>query len=212
MNTSLVRSQRVLRRGILAAVVFFGISAIARADTVVSVALGPTQFLTGVSSTGLPFETIGVTFNWDTTTQTLFDFQLTSSGPVTGFHSTPTFVLFDNASGSIRLLDFFNAQGDLFQLDYAIHGIFPLLSSTPGTYVTDLDLFCSGFCGGLGGDHFTTGLAVVSPTATPEAGMLPILSPGLAALLICKRKLLVCAVGKPQPVFARNAKRRFRFI
>jgi PEP-CTERM motif len=178
-----------MKRGMLMSILLFGLVSIAKADTVVSVVLEPTQFtgLSGFINGHLVEgnETVGVSFNWDTTKETLSNFVLTAAGPWgTGLSNIPADVAFD-PSGSIFLMNF-NGPGVQFQLDYLNHAPdgFPHLSSAPGTYFTDLGFFCDQ-CTPAKSD-FEIGTATV--TATPEPGTLTLLGVGLLGLLARKRR------------------------
>ena len=161
-----------MRRSLVITILLLSVASVAQAHSIVSVVLQPALFM----SVGVSAETIGASFPWDPTTRTLSNFVVTTQGPLPAF------------SRRIQLLDFSNAEGDLFQLDYAVHNIFPLLGSVPGTYVTDLALNCV-LQGSCVGEHFTTGSAkVTAVTAATEPGTLSLVGLGLAALLLRKRK------------------------
>ena len=187
MRTTSPLKSLFMKCAVAIAVVLFASAGTVKADSIVSVQLLPVTFPILISlpgGGGIPTtETIGVTFDWNTTTQTLSNFVVTSSGPLTGYLNTPPFVLFDG-SGSIELIDFFDSQGGIFQLDYFIHS-FPPLPGTPGTYVTDLDLICSPQ-ENCANDHFALGTATV--TATPEPATFALLTVGFAGMLLRKRK------------------------
>jgi len=169
------------------AIVLFAVASIARADNLVNVVFNPAEF----GSTGsVPFETIGLSFTWDTTTQTLSNFVLTSQGPVTGFLSTPPAALFNGPE--IDLLGFSDGKGDVFQLDYGFHGgiIQPRLSSTPGIYPLDLNLECQGdphVCTGTFTNVSDTA-TVTAAVSTPEPSTLALVGFGLVGLVGRKRK------------------------
>jgi hypothetical protein len=172
----------MIRSLVLVAVLCF--AAGAKADNIVSVAMLPVSFGSGTIVNGhfVPGgPTVGVTFDWDTTTQVLSDFVVTTTALQSVISSTPIGMQFDN-SGGIRFLGFSNAQGtDLFQLDYGIHGgIFGDLGSSPGTYVTDLFFFCSE-C--VSPQNFSLGTAIVSPVSTPEPGALLSLLAGVGLIV-----------------------------
>lgn len=163
---------------IIAIVALLFAATAAKADNIVSVVMNPTDFGTLFSRDGqvLGDETVGVTFNWDTTTQTLSDFVLTATGPFgSGISNTPSFTAF-NSDGSLNILNFDLGQGQ-FQLNYGNHGhLIPPLSSTPGNYLTDLGFFCPCAIG----DNFEFGTATV--TATPEPSTLLLMLAGLIGL------------------------------
>ncbi len=168
----------MIRSVVLVAMLCF--AAGAKADNIVSVAMLPVSFgsgtiVNGVFVPGAP--TVGVTFDWDTTTQVLSDFVVTTTALQSIISSTPIESQFDN-SGAIRFLDFSNAAGtDLFALDYGIHGgLIPDLASIPGTYVTDLFFLCSE-C--VSHQNFSLGTAIVAPVSTSEPGALLLLGVGL---------------------------------
>jgi hypothetical protein len=176
-----------MKRSMVMAIVLVAVASIARADNLVNVVFNPADF---GSAGGVPFETIELSFTWDTTTQTLSNFVLTSEGPVTGFSSTPTAVLFNGPE--IDLLNFSDGKGDVFQLDYGFHGglIQPRLSSTPGTYPLDLNLECQGdprVCTGTFTNVFDTA-TVTAVVSTSEPGTLALVGVGLVGLLGRKRK------------------------
>jgi hypothetical protein len=124
---------------------------------------------------------VGVTFNWDTTTQTLSNFVLTAVGPLgMGISNTPASVNFD---GTALIFMSFQGPGSEFQLDYDEHAfLIPPIMSTPGTYRTDLGFFCD-ICGR--GNSFEIGTATVTavgPVSTPEPGTLTSLASALGLL------------------------------
>jgi hypothetical protein len=150
-----------------------------RADEL-AVVFDPVQF--GLS--GNLTETIGLSFNWDTTTGTLSDFDLETQGPIQGFSNTPSF-----ESADPLFLDFFNSSGVLFQQNYAIHGNFgsllPRIQPVPGTYYTDVDLSCNGCPMGQSFDFPRLGTATVTDVPEPSVASLVLLS--LGALLLMAR-------------------------
>jgi hypothetical protein len=173
-----------MKRSILMAIFLLGLASIVQADTLVNVVFQPVTFFQSP-----PFETIDLSFTWDTTTQTISNVVITSAGPLTGFSNIPYVDLFDGSE--IEKLGFSNGKGETFQLEYSFHGdiLQPELSSTPGTYPTDVNLFCDGdphVCGGFFTDTGHT--ATVTAVATPEPGTLALVGVGLVGLLGRKRK------------------------
>jgi hypothetical protein len=171
-----------MKRSIVMAVFLLGLASIAQADTLVNVVFQPVTFFQSP-----PFETIGVSFTWDTTTQILSNFVITSVGPVTGF--SPSFVIFD--SSEIEKLSFSNGKGESFQLEYSFHGdiLQPELSSTPGTYPIDVNLFCNGDPHVCGGFYTDTGhTATVTAVATPEPGTLALVGVGLVGGSLARKR------------------------
>ena len=175
-----------MKRGIIIAILILTLGSVAKADNIVSVVIAPTDF--GILSGMVDGKfvsgdvTMGVGFDWNTTTQTLSNFVISQTGPFgQGMPGSPSFTTIDD--GALVLLDFFNKDGALFQLNSGNHGgLIPPLPGTPGTYLADLDFFCPG----CGGDNFKVGTATVA--AISEPGTLALLGVGLVGLLTRKRK------------------------
>lgn len=170
---------------LMAMAVLLLFAATARADNIVAVILEPTTFPDLAGTINGQFvdasETVGATFNWNTTTQTMYDFTLFAAGPFwTGIeHLSFTQASIGDHPG---ILDLFSSEGDLFQLNYNIHGNFfqPALTSAPGIFKTDLFLFCSQ-CS-ENSERFAGGTAIV--TATPEPCALLLLIAGFVFMFI----------------------------
>jgi hypothetical protein len=173
-----------MQRIMAIAIVMLAMTAVARADSLVSVDMLP------VTSRG---ETVEVNFIWDTTTNVLSDLHVTSSplwGPLTlqnvqfGFNDT-------GSHFGLALLDFTSPGGE-FALDGSFDNFNPI-GSAPGTYTTELFFQCvPATCppGAIGFD-LKIGSAIVTPfnpVATPEPGTLTLLGVGLASLAIRKYK------------------------
>jgi hypothetical protein len=180
-----------MKRFAVMVILAFCLASVAKADSFVSVVIAPTTFsnlqafINGQLVT--VDETVGVSFNWDTTTQTLSDFAVTAVGPFgEGLSNIPTAIIF-KSSGGLSLLNFSNGQGDQFQMNSGIHGgLIPPIPPVPGVYSADLDFFCPQCVSG--GDNFKIGTATVSSTAISEPGTLVLLGVGLAALAARKRR------------------------
>jgi hypothetical protein len=107
------------------------IPALAKADSFVSVNMLPEVFHVAGE------ETVGATFIWDTTTNQLSDITLTATGEF--WQGTDPATLVGprgggNIAGTLSLgfLNFMNAEGDVFQLNYGIHeDVRPILTSVP---------------------------------------------------------------------------------
>jgi hypothetical protein len=165
------------------------IPALARADNIVAVAMNPVEFWPANgnatrSGQFLGAEIVAVTFSWDNTTGVLSNIMVAATGPfqnsannpttLTGFQGpTISFLAFTLTSPS-----FGNA---LFALNYGEHAnLIPPIAITPGTYETDLGIFCA--C--VTGDNFEIGTATVAAVPTPESNTLLLLGAGLAALAL----------------------------
>lgn len=159
-------------------------ASVARADTIVQVVLNPTPLLYPVGAPGAPLVTfsVGGVFDWDVTTG------LVSNG--VGFTSGPYFqnmtTQFNDFTGFF--LNFSNAVGDIFQLNYGNHGGFiPPLTGATGTFPTDLWVDCAECTGDSTQQQFLQGTATVTaftdPVSTPEPGGLLLLGVGLVGLL-----------------------------
>lgn len=165
---------------ILAATFFFAGSA--KADSIVAVDLEPTQFtLLDFVAQDTVTETVGVTFLWDTTTNTLSNFQVTAQGPFQGLSEIPADELF--GSSGLRIVDFFDPQGAEFQLDSLIHSQLYPIPDTPGTYTSDLFFGCDG-CNG----DYELGVAEVTSVPEPASCLLTLVGLlGLAAIKLKRR-------------------------
>jgi hypothetical protein len=182
-------------------VVLFFSATVAKADNIVSVTLDTVDFGDMFSQTGqeLGHEIVGVNFTWDTTTQVLSNFVVSSTGPF-AMPNLAADVQF-TSDGSILLLNINGPGNSQYQLNYLNHelfGTFPfgLLSPTPGIYTTDLGFFCP--CGT--GANFELGTATVSAIAAPEPGSAALLLTGLVALtaLLLHRRIAASAfAGAP---------------
>src|ERR1700676_114847 len=122
----------VKRLALIVAMLF--IPALAKADNIVSVVMPPVNLdTTGEALPGGPW---GASFLWDTTTQTLSDITLTVGGIT---EQLPGVSGYQGDSQFMFLVGFGDQRGNIFQLDYGIHGIvYPQLQSSPGLYRTDL--------------------------------------------------------------------------
>ena len=162
---------------------FVGVSA-CRADSYLSVNMLPTTFELQPGSSGVSaFETVGATFQWDITTGTLSDFQVTANGPWAVGAFTPGFIKVD--STAIRFIDFIDAAGDIFQFNPGNHaGLIPPLPTLPGTYSTDLFFGCAATCG----DDFEIGTAIVTPATAAEPATGLFVGLGLAVMGLMRRR------------------------
>jgi hypothetical protein len=174
-----------MKRMIVVSILLLVAASIAQADSVVNVVFNPAEFGDAGSP---PLETIALSFTWDTTTQTLSNFNFTSQGPLTGFASVPAAVIFDGPV--LSFLSFTNGKGDAFQLDYGFHGfVEPKLTGTPGVYALDLNLECRSDPHVCTGDFTNvTDTATVTAVSTPEPGSLALLLEGLLGLVTVKKR------------------------
>ena len=182
-----------MKRLALAAALVFAFATVSRADSYVSVDFLPHTFHQNSteSEPHTPVQiTVGVSFLWDTATNTLSDFNLTQSGAINlGLSSSPSSVGITRTPAVITLLNFSNpVTGDLFQFDTDLHELYTI-GSIPGTYTTDLFLECHECV--YDGD-FGEGTAVVTASSgpsvgTPEPGTLLLLGAGLFSLILFKR-------------------------
>jgi hypothetical protein len=167
-------------------VVLFFAATVAKADNIVSVTLDPVDFGDFFSQTGqdLGHEIVGVNFIWDTTTQVLSNFVVSSAGPFT-MPNAAADVLF-GSDGSIWVLDINGPSGSQYQLDFFNHDLFSV-PPIPGTYTADLGFFCNCVPGG----SFELGTATVSAITAPEPGSAVLLLTGLVALtaLLFRRRI-----------------------
>jgi hypothetical protein len=183
-----------MKRFFALAVLLFTMATISKADDIVAVTLQPTQF--GSFTTGTiqeqtnGYETVGMSFDWNLTTRTLFDFSLTATGLFGEGLSIPEGFTTVLPGDEIDHLGFGSGDGRTqWQLNYSDHFLpgSPLfgLKSTPGTYLTDLYYRC-GDCL-IANDDFEIGSATV--TQTPEPGTLLLLGSGLVGMLLLMKKL-----------------------
>ena len=144
-------------------VVLFFAATVAKADNIVSVTLDPMDFGDFFSQTGqeLGHEIVGVNFTWDTTTQVLSNFVVSSTGPFT-MPNAAADVLF-GSDGSLWVLDINGPSGSQYQLDFFNHDLFSV-PPIPGTYTADLGFFCNCVPGG----SFELGTATVSAIRHPR--------------------------------------------
>jgi hypothetical protein len=159
-----------MRRVLLAVVLFLVGGGVSKADTVVNVAIQPTMI--GCLNTG-GCETVGVTFNWDTTNNTFSDPVFTQSGPMPPFTgmvemNSSGFSLGSNAIGGLSV--FREAPG------------ITDIGSAPGIYHNiDLNFFCPSGC--VEGDNFNLTDAIVTAVSAPEPGTLALVGLGLLSLV-----------------------------
>jgi len=176
-------------------VVLFFSAAVAKADNIVSVTLDPMDFGDFFSQAGqeLGHEIVGVNFTWDTTTQVLSNFVVSSTGPFT-MPNVAAESLF-GSDGSLWVLDINGPGGSEYQLDFFNHDLFSV-PPIPGTYTADLGFFCNCVPGG----DFELGTATVSAIPTPEPGSAALLLTGLVALPVLlsrRRKAIAGTVARP---------------
>lgn len=168
----------------LAAVALLALSA--RADSVLSVTI-PTTTLEGGNTAALSFD-------WDTTNQTISDVNLVlGNGP---YSSVSPFLIASVqpffVSGDLWLLDIYSTQGNLFQLDTNNYGG-PPLPPLAGTYEVPLDLQCMNNSGcrlSYGNIEFGSGTATL--TDLPSKG---VPEPSTWALLLVALGML-CALRR----------------
>jgi len=171
--------------------VLFLVPTLVRADSYVSVVLNPVNV-----NSNSP-DTIAASFVWDTTTARLSDFTVTSTGP--DFSFAP--VGYTVQGQAIEEVDFFSTKNNQrFRLEYVddfFHAVYqfgtaPVLSSTPGTYVTfnEAEGFITGF--DIGWEFGTATVTSLGnsdhdgddPISTPEPGSLRLLGVGTSALAL----------------------------
>jgi hypothetical protein len=175
-----------MRHAFIALVLFLVGGAVSKADTVVNVAIQPT--LIGCLNTG-GCETVGVSFNWDTTNNTFSDLIFTQSGPFPAFTgmvqmNSSGFSLGSDALGSLSVFREVPGRTDI--------------GSAPGIYHNiDLNFFCPSGC--AEGDNFNLTDAVVTAVSTPEPGTLTLVGMGLLGLVNLRKarrdRLTAGAVG-----------------
>jgi hypothetical protein len=178
----------------------FLMPALAKADSFVQVVLNP-SVLAGAG----PGEIGGASFNWDTTTNVLSDFNVSVTGPFSAFSNNASWAM--NGS-NIAFVSFPDVKdGETFSLDYFddyYRAIFLSsskvpISSAPGTYDTFLAL--QGTFTGNGFRSFGTATVTSlgdgdhdgdDPVSTPEPNTLILLGAGIGALalMITYRQLI----------------------
>jgi PEP-CTERM motif len=195
------------RLALVIAVLF--LPALAKADSFVSVVINPVQL-------SLSGEYLGASFVWDTTTQALSDFSVTSTGPLNfAFSNTPTvewvqnqtimeLVFHSSLNNETVRLEYFD---DFYHLYASI--VFgsnppPILSSTPGTYFTYVE--AEGFLTGFDIANQVGSATVTSlgdgdhdgddPVSAPEPGSLLMLGAGIASVA-----LATCAMRQYSTTF-----------
>jgi hypothetical protein len=142
----------------------------AKADTLDTVSLSTSVYANSATPS---HESIGLTFNWDVTTQALSGFQFTTDGPYS-FNPTPTAAVF--TPNGIDMLIF---NGPSANLEISIEGIGSgtVIPSAPGTYDSPVWFACAGCVGHDVADSTTI---VTDPMSLPEPGTLGLLAIGLA--------------------------------
>ncbi len=173
-------------------VVLFFAATVAKADNIVSVTLDPMDFGDFFSQTGqeLGHEIVGVNFTWDTTTQVLSNFVVSSTGPFT-MPNAAADVLF-GSDGSLWVLDINGPSGSQYQFDFLTMTCFRCLPFPEHT----LRISVSSATACPGGS-FELGTATVSAIPTPEPGSAALLLTGLVALpvLLSRRRKAIAGSG-----------------
>jgi hypothetical protein len=154
-----------------------GFATVAAADSVLNVAITSTGPFFGGSETA-----VSLTFDWDTTTNALSDFNLQTVGPLT-FSGTPSGIFFDgNAISDITFLD---SAGDALQFDYNGNTSFNLQPAIGNDQPSLFDIACTPnpVCtDGEVGIVFFHGETVISNVAEPQTAELLLL--GLLTLSV----------------------------
>ncbi len=195
------------RLALVIAVLF--LPSLAKADSFVSVVINPVQL-------SLSGEYLGASFVWDTTTQALSDFSVTSTGPLNfAFSNIPTLEWVQNQT-IMELVFHSSLNNETVRLEYFddYYHLYtslafgsnppPILSSTPGTYFTYVE--AEGFWTGFDIANQVGSATVTSlgdgdhdgddPVSAPEPGSLLMLGAGIASVA-----LATCAMRRYSTTF-----------
>jgi hypothetical protein len=144
-----------------------------RADSLLSVVIPGAHF------SDLPDETVALSFDWDTTAETLYNMLLDVQGPISGFtpYGSP---VFDSRDGGISIMDFYDfGLTNLLQIyepDTPLARILP----SPGTYVVKWELIGNTRPGCIRCEIASDSYATVTNLPEPPSALLLLF--GLSAL------------------------------
>jgi PEP-CTERM motif-containing protein len=192
-----------MKRVVFVAVLLLLVSVTSRADSFVDVTISPTTWV-GLSDlpNGLPnlksTETIRLSFEWDTTTDTLFDVKLKATGP---FGKGLSGLQPSRIAWTSYGLDFleFAVPNAFVEISNEGLGSGTVIPTTPGTYGRPIWFECSTCDEHQDGEmetfitvtpehrtHSKSGAVGDDPTPTPEPSTLMLLGLGLTGLLLRK--------------------------
>jgi hypothetical protein len=182
---------------ILAALLFAIPAHADSSDQVLNVQVGPSQF-------GQLDETASLSFDWQPSTNTLFNIDLAVDGPFSGYSATPFgnigFIPPNGSTfdplGGINDIDFFNGQF-VIQFDFGANGGLGVVQPMPGMYLngSGIDLFAVPTPGdpSLVTTFFASSNATVTisndPVPTPEPNAAFFLFFGATAVLLLQNRI-----------------------